>query len=430
MPTLKLTDAAVQRLKGEQDKRVEYFDLAEPGFALRIAGTPEKPKKSWAFLYRVKGEVPPPGKKRAPLHRLTIGPYPAYGLKEAREAAREARKLADRGIDPATARKDAAAAAQRVAREMRTLASVTDEFLIRFMEKGGRKQRPHSPRYIAETRRNFKNHVLPVWGGRDIKSIARRDVVALLDKIADGPGPIAANRTRAALSTMFTWALRRDLVEVNPVLQTEPPGQEKERDRVLSEDEIIALWKAASTLGYPFGAFTQMLVATGQRRCEVASMRRQDIDGDIWVIPAAMTKAGREHAVALSARAIQILEGCERISDVYVFTTRRDRPISGYSKAKAELDQKIAEAGFSMPPWRIHDVRRSVATNLGKLGVSRFIIGQILNHSDRSVTGVYDRYEYLEEKRAALEAWGRHIEKLIGRERPAPDNVIPLAAAG
>jgi integrase len=426
MPTLKLTDAAVLRLKGEADKRVEYFDTAEPGFALRLSGTVEKPVRTWVLLYRVKGEAPPHGKPRAPLRRLTLGRYPAYGLKEARETAREARKLADRGIDPAIARRDAAAAAQLAAREMRTVGSVVDEFMMRFMEHG---KRPHSPRYIAEVRRNFKNHVLPVWGDRDVKSIARRDGIALLDGIADGPGPIAANRTRAALSAMFNWALRRDLVELNPVLQTGPSGQEKERERVLSDDEIIAVWKAAGGLGYPFGSFVQMLLATGQRRSEVASMRRQDIRGDIWVIPAAMTKARREHAVPLSETAVQILAGCEHVSEIYVFATRRDRPISGFSKAKAELDQRVAKAGFSMPSWRFHDSRRAVATGLGGLKVPRFVVGRVLNHADRSVTGIYDRYEYLDEKRAALEAWGRHVEGLIGP--PAPNNnVIELRRVG
>jgi integrase len=426
MPTCKLTDAAVQRLKGLPNKRVEYFDVAEPGFGLRLSGTAEKPIKTWILLYRVKNGGAFVD-KRLPVKRLTIGRYPTYTLQEAREKAREAKKLAERGIDPATARKDAAAAAQRAAREMRTLASVADEFMVRFMEKGGRKQRPHSPRYIAETRRNFANHVLPVLGARDIKSIARRDVIKLMDDIADDTGPIAANRTRAALSTMFNWALRRDLVEANPVAQTEPPGQEKARDRVLSDDEIIAVWKAAGELGYPFGGFVQMLLATGQRRSEVAAMCRQDVDGDIWIIPAGMTKARREHVVPISAIAMQILEKCEWISDTYVFTTRRDRPIQAFSKAKAELDAALEQIGGSLPQWTLHDLRRSCATGLGKLGVSRFIIERVLNHADRGVTGIYDRYEYLDEKRAALEAWGGYLISLTSPGTPS--NVIKLAAA-
>jgi integrase len=227
---------------------------------------------------------------------------------------------------------------------MRALASVADEFMVRFMEKGGRKQRPHSPRYIAETRRNFANHVLPVWGDRDIKSIARREVIKLLDDIADDTGPIAANRTRAALSTMFNWALRRDLVEANPVAQTEPPGQEKARDRVLSDDEIIAVWNAASELGYPFGGFVQVLLATGQR-----------------------TKARREHVVPLSAIAMQVLEECGRIGDTYVFTTRRDRPINGFFESESRArhgcrtDRLLAAAvdTSSLAPHLRHPARQA-----------------------------------------------------------------------
>ena len=163
MSKLKLTDAAVARIKAVPGRRMEYFDTAEPGFGLRVSGTPEKAIKTWIFLSRVKGELPSPGGKRPPLRRLTIGPYPAYGLAEARDKAREARKLADRGIDPATQRKAEAEAAQHRAREVRTIASVVDEFMRRYMEHG---KRPHSRRYIAETRRNFDNHVLAPWGER------------------------------------------------------------------------------------------------------------------------------------------------------------------------------------------------------------------------------------------------------------------------
>jgi integrase len=425
MPNLRLTDAAVSRIKAVPGKRTEHFDAAEPGFALRVSGTPEKPVKSWIFLYRVKGELPLKPGGRPPLHRFTIGPYPAYGLAEAREKAREARKLADRGIDPATERQAEAVAAQRRVREVCTLAAVVDEFMRRYMEHG---KRPHSPRYIAETRRNFDNHVLGPCGDRDVKSINRRDVIELLDGIADSAGPVAANRVRAALSKLFNWSIQRSIVEANPVSLTERPGQETRRERALAGDEIKAVWSAAEKLGYPFGIFFSMALVTGQRRQEVAGMRWQDIDEaeGTWTLPGELTKAGRAHVVPLSPIAMEILTNCPKIGS-YVFTTRGDRPISGYSKAKQDIDELIAQSGGLLPAWTIHDLRRTAGTGLGRLGISRFVISRVLNHADASVTGIYDRYEYITEKRNALELWGQHLASLINLP---PSNVIPLAAAG
>jgi integrase len=425
MPVQKrLTDAAVSQIKAIAGKRQEYFDAAEPGFALRVSGTPERPIKTWVWLYRIKGEQPSEGQKRPPVHRLTIGPYPTYSLSEARNKAREARKLADRGIDPAKDRAAEAAAAQRRAREACTVSAAVDEFMLRYMERGKRK---HSPRYIAETRRNFKNHILEPWGGRDIESITRLDVIRLLDSIADSGKPIAANRVRAALSKLFNWCITRALIESNPVLVTERPGQEVRRDRALADSEIKTVWEAAEELGYPFGSFFQMALATGQRREEIARMRWQDIDEAerVWILPT--TKSGRPHAVPLSPIAIEILGNCPKIG-VHVFTTRGDRPISGYSKAKQDIDTRIAAtAGELLKPWTIHDLRRTVGTNLGKLGTSRFIIERVLNHTDRSVTGIYDRHEYIVEKRQALEQWGKRLSNLIN---PPPSNVVEFAAAG
>jgi integrase len=154
-------------------------------------------------------------------------------------------------------------------------------------------------------------------------------------------------------------------------------------------------------------------------------MRWPDIDeGErIWTLQSEMTKAGRAHVVPLSPIAMEILAGCPRIG-TYVFTTRGDRPISGYSKAKRELDELIAKAG-ELPAWTIHDLRRTVGTGLGRLGISRFVITRMLNHADSSVTGIYDRHEYLAEKRHALEAWGKCLESLIA---PPADNVVRIAA--
>src|SRR5262249_18363531 len=212
----------------------------------------------------------------------------------------------------------------------------------------------------------------------------------------------------------------------------------------LAPDEIRMVWTATVELGYPFGHFFRIALATGQRREEVAQMRIADVnEGErIWTLSSEMTKAGRTHVVPLPPLALAVLgegkkaaplllggqEGAERAT--YVFSTRGDRPISGYSKAKTRLDRIVAaarsEAGEpDVEPWTIHDLRRTVGTGLGKLGISRFVIARVLNHADRTVTGIYDRYEYLDEKRHALEAWGQYLGNLIV---PRGADVVPMRA--
>src|SRR5262249_10874978 len=159
-------------------------------------------------------------------------------------------------------------------------------------------------------------------------------------------------------------------------------------------------WPRFVALGYPFGPFFQMALVTGQRREEVARMRWADIDMDaqLWILPAEATKAARGHAVPLSPLAVALLKDLPKLG-TFVFTTARDRPISGFSKAKARLDAMDGSSRATVSAsWTIHDLRRTAATEMGRLGVSRFVIGKVLNHADRSVTGIYDRHLYLQEK--------------------------------
>jgi integrase len=427
MPRAKLTDAAVQRYKAAPGERIDYFDAILPGFALRVSGpTVRKPSgsKSWVLMYRYGGI-----KKR-----LTIEPgYPAMGLADARQQAREALQRLGRREDPALTRKLAEQKARDDARN--TVEAVIDQFMTRYMQAKKR-----APRYIAETRGNFDRHVLPAWRGRPLANITRRDVIDLLDKIADQGrqtaaddkpqkhrigGPIAANRVLAAISKLFNWAISRDIIENSPVIKIGKPSGETKRDRVLDDREIRLIWKASEALPYPKGPYFRLLMATAQRREETATMRWRDIQSDaVWMIPAEANKPDRTHAVPLSALALHVLSDCpERGSHVFTSRSRRgarlgdtevDAPLSGYSKAKAELDEIVAklaiETGEQPPaPWTIHDLRRTAATVMGKLGVTRFIQKRVLNHADNDVTGIYDRYEYLAEKRVALEKWGAYL---------------------
>ena len=302
-----------------------------------------------------------------------------------------------------------------------------------------------APRYIEECRRSFSRHVKPAWGDRDIRTITRRDVIELLDDIRDGKGgkggPVQANRTLALIRALFNFAVRRGIIEASPASLVERPGAETKRERALSADELKALWPAMVTLHYPSGPYLRLLLATGQRRSEVAGMRWADLDlaEKVWTLPSSATKASREHVVPLSPLAVSILEGMPRIAGPYVFagTGRRSKkrdpngnilagqscPISGFTKIKAAVDARVAKSGKTLEPWRIHDLRRTAATRMAQLGISQLIISRVLNHADRSVTGIYNRYEYLAEKRHALDTWGQFLE---GLSRPADDKVRRL----
>ncbi len=444
MPTTKLTDAAVQRFKAPPGGRIEHFDATLPGFGIRVAGpTGRNPegRKSWVLMYRFGGT----------LKRLTIEPgYPALGLADARKRAGDALALLAVGTDPGATKVETKAAA---ARKPDTMANVVDDFMHRHMV-GKRK----APRYIEETRRNFDNHVLPRWRDKSIASITRRDVIELLDAIVDGGskvrsedgktkhvkgGPIAANRVLAAVRALFNWALRRGIVETTPAALVERPGEETRRERTLSADELRSILLAAETLTDPIRAFFRVVLLTGQRREEVATMAWADVDlkANVWTIPAEVTKAGRAHAVPLSPAAAALLkalpckstrnEAGRTIPSPHVFTVGGDHPISGYSAAKKRLDAAIVKAreddaeSVPLAPWTLHDMRRTAATEMGRLGIPRFTIARVLNHSDRSVTAIYDRHTYLEEKRRALEAWGQYLAELV---KPADENVVALRA--
>ena len=427
MPTVKLTDAAVQRLKAPPGGRVDYFDAAYPGLALRVTGAVDQrpERRTWTLFYRFGGKQ----------RRLTFEPgYPALGLAEARDTANKAKLAIQAGVDPGAAKAEAKAEA---ARAPDTIANVVEVFIRRDLE--GKKR---APRYIAETRRIFDNHVLPRWADRAIATITRRDVIELLDAVMDSGsvrkdddgkrklpgGPIIANRVLAAIRAMFNWALRRGIIESTPAALVERPGEETRRDRTLKAEEIRVLWPRFATLEYPFGPFFEMALATGQRREEVARMRWVDIDigAQLWILPAEATKAARGHAVPLSPLALTLLEGLPKLG-TYVFTTTRDRPISGFSKAKARLDAIGTSDGTSavtIAPWTIHDLRRTAATEMGRLGVSRFIIGKVLNHADRSVTGIYDSHAYTRKRNAKrLEVWASYLTKLVS---PIDNSAIPL----
>jgi integrase len=294
---------------------------------------------------------------------------------------------------------------------------------------------------------------------RALAEIVRKDVIAMLDDVAengterkvDGKkvhamgGPIAANRVLAAVRALCNWGIRRGLVEVNPCALVDRPGNEAPRERTLTAEEVKELWPHFESLGCPFGAFFQICLITGQRRTEVAEMRWVDVSlkAKTWTIPADQNKSGRTHVVPLPSMAVDILTDLPRKTltekkgstkpSPFVFTSDGDVPIIGFSRAKERVGEKVLAARQKATPeaedmadWGIHDLRRTAATGMGRLGIAEFIISKLLNHAARGVTGrVYNTYEYLTEKRYALDTWATYLTRLL---QPAEVNVVALRA--
>jgi integrase len=375
-------------------ERREIPDGLLPGLYLVIQPSGSR---SWAVRYRYHGHP----------CKLTLGRYPAIDLGTARKLASAALRAVADGRDPTQEKKARPAKADDIA-------TVTDQFIERHCRRSNR------PRTAAETTRLLQQHVLPRLRGRKVNEITRRDILDVLDRVVDNGAPIAANRTFAAVRKLFNWCVSRDIIKVSPCAGMKPPTLERSRDRVLSDDELVAVWRAAQKIGGPFGALVQLLACAGQRRDEVAGMRwdELDLEARLWVLPRGRVKNDQGHEVPLSAAAVTIIKSMPRIADSpFVLTTNGTAPSSGYSKGKRKLDALLPS---DMPAWRLHDLRRTVASGMARLGINLAVIEKVLNHSSGSFAGivsVYQRHSFADEKRAALDAWSQYVERLVSGKR-------------
>ncbi len=415
--TKALTARAVEAAQPDPDKRVEIRDGALVG--LRLVIQPSG-KKSWALRYTFGGRY----------RKMTLGRYPALTLLDARGNAREALQQAEEGTDPAAARLEEKAKARDPERiERDKLKSIVKAYLNR---KGAKL------RSADHVRRYFETELLPKLGEHDIQTITRRDLVDLLDAIVDRGSPITANRVFANTRALFNWAKGRGVISESPLDGMTMPAEEKSRDRVLSGREIRVFWQATEELGEPFGPLYRLLLLTGQRLREVAHMTESEISGEVWTIPGKRAKNGEPHAVPLSPLALATLKAARRIkSDAgYLFTTNGETPVSGFTKAKARLDKAMArlasvDAGepVEIEPFVIHDLRRTAASGMAELRIAPHICEAVLNHRSGTVSGiarVYNRHDYADEKREALEAWANRVAAIVGEQ--TPNNVVALEA--
>jgi integrase len=351
--------------------------------------------KGWAVRYRHQG-IP---------RKLTLGSYPGLGLKDARELAAKALRGVAEGRDPGREKTLARAA------KADSVDRIVEEFFERHVRRSNR------PRTAQETERLLRQHVLPRWRGRMVHEITRRDVLDILDRVVDGGAPIAANRVLAAVRKFLNWCVARDILAASPCAGVKPPSAERARDRVLSDDELRLVWAAAEKLGGTFGPLVKLLALTGQRRDEVARMAWEEVDivNRVWTLPAERTKNNKPHEVPLSEAALAVLQRVPRITESpFILTTNGGAsPASGYSKGKRRLDALLPA---DMPAWRLHDLRRTSASGLARLGVNLPVIEKVLNHASGSfagIVGVYQRHSFADEKRAGLEAWGNFVTALV-----------------
>jgi len=390
-----LTDMTVRKLVPKSGERVEVFDSRLPGFAVRVFPSGVK---SFILFYRHDGKQ----------RRVTLGRYPVLSLSDARRMAMNLLNKSAQGEDPQPPPQERP--------EGQPFTSVVEEFARLHCAQHNR------PRTAEETERILRKSFVSAWGNTDLKAIEKGDVIAILDDIVGEGKASSANHALASIRKLFNWCVARDLISMSPCAGIARPAATPSRERVLSDDELCKIWRATDIVGYPFEAIIKLLVLTGQRRGEVAGMLFQEVDLDqrVWSIPAERTKSNREQILPLSASACSVLRELPRLSDDLVFPAlgRESGSFSGFSKSKHRLD-----AASGVASWTLHDIRRTVATGLARLGIAPHVVERILNHTSYTlggVAGIYNRFGYLPEMRAALDQWSSHVERLVATRPDIP----------
>jgi integrase len=387
---MRLTKATVDRLKLPHGKsEVIVFDEGLPGFGLRVRSGG---KRTWVIQYRVgKGQ-----------RRVTLGTTSTLNADDARKRARKALSKVHLGHDPQLEKGEARAQAAT------TLASIAERYLE---ERAAKRLKPKT---LSEVTRALRGH----WKSLHrlpLTKITRANVAGELGRITKEHGPVAANRSRAYLSTLFVWAIGEGLADANPVIGTNKATDEIARDRVLNDDELRLVWLHAGNGDY--GMIVRLLMLLGQRREEVAAMRWSELDLDkrLWRLGSERTKNALPHDVPLPDAAVDLLTSQKKRPGRDLVFGEGTGPFQGWSKAKSALDKRLHAAGMTSP-WRLHDLRRTVATRMADLGVQPHVIEAVLNHISghkAGVAGIYNRSTYAAEKSAALTLWSDHVITLV-----------------
>ena len=438
-----LTAAAVKNYRPGKGRR-EIPEGGCPGLYLVIQASGHR---SWALRFRR-----PSGRPA----KLTLGPVDLSGkeaegvpvLGQPLTLASARRLAADIGHQRALGRDvvadyDASRRRQRSEHETRaksTFAAAAKDFIGQYASKKTRRWRVTARllglRPMPEGLEIIGGGLADRWSDKPVAAIDGHDIFGLVDETrrsgvpglerrSDGPTEARARVMLACLSKMFSWLVQRRQVEKNPCAGVHRPEVSRARDRVLTDAEIVKFWSAVDAERKEFSGLLKLLLLTGCRLNEVAGMRRAELsdDGATWSIPGERTKNKRPHIVPLAPLAREILATMAGDGEL-VFTTTGRSPVSGWSRIKTSLDGAMA-----IPPWRLHDLRRTAATGMAEIGIAPHIVEAALNHisgAKAGVAGTYNRAAYAPEKRAALERWASHVQGLVCGQ---PANIVNMRKA-
>jgi integrase len=334
-----------------------------------------------------------------------LGSLDALTLAQARVRARDELHAVSKGEDPAQLRQDG--------KKAETVAQLADEFIDKYATPKKRSWKTDQQR--------LKRHVLPKWKHRAAADITRADVRRLVEHVAADSGPIEANRLVSLLSKLFGYAVDHDIVKASPAVKIPKPGVEQSRDRVLTDVEMRQLWQAWDELELPMREYFRLLLLTGQRGQEVRDMRWQDVDiaSSWWTIPSTSAKNKQAHRVYLGSAASAIVAARLAVAD------KDDSFVLAGARGRRQIYEAVAD--FGVQNVHPHDLRRTMASFMASGGVSRFMIGRVLNHAEHTVTAVYDRYAYDAEKESAWTWWDAKLKSILD---PKAGTVLPFTKVG
>lgn len=415
-----LTDLKVRHL--EPDPAGEYIqgDTLVPGFGVRVRSSGAK---SYVVMKRLPGRTKPT--------RITLGRVDDLGLSDAREQARKDIAATRQGIQVNFEKR-------RARRRLRQAEADTGYAPGTFGETAERYIQSECKALSRgrDIESIIRRHLIPAWAHLPLDALRRRDLTEQLDPVVASGRTQAAHKLREVAIRIVNWAIDRGDIEVN-YLASPSRGRRRagiirrtRRTRVLNNDEIRAIWRACDEIAWPFGEFVRLALLLAQRRGEIAGMEWKELryldvpERAVWIIPAWRHKPSAEqervdHAVPLPRMALDLIRSMPRVCDQFVFSTQPGTHFSGFSKAKARVDELV---GFN--DWRPHDLRRTARTNLSAL-VPSDIAERVLGHTIGGVRGVYDLYAYLDEKRDALNRWAASLQNIV---EPPPLNVVELRA--
>jgi integrase len=392
MPQFNFTHLSIKALRAT-DKRVDYYDsafkLRGVNFGIRVSNTGSK-----EFFVRYRDHL---GRQR----RMSVGDAEVKSLAAAHGKAKEIAAALDDGRSPAQELAD-----YKLAETVQELCELYLEQHAKFKKDGGK-----------EDRRMIIQDVLPTIGRMKARDVRRRDIIGILDRVAIGrQAKVSANRLRALLSKIFNFALERELVETSPCAGLPRKARENPKERVLSDDEIKSLWNWLDSEGEVNSSIFRLILLTGQRPMEVAKMEWTEVRGSIWQLPKEKTKNAKEHVIPLADLALECLNKCLHIrKSVQVFPGQRG------SHVMPRTLQHVSERAIrdlKIQPFTPHDLRRTAATCVRKLGFSRDVVARMLNHTTGGVTAVYDRHDLLPELKEAMHAWSDDIMRIVDLAKP------------